>query len=61
MDLDTILTGESRPFQLMDGDIVYVPKGFVANWNQAINEILPSLQAIGAILNPFVQIKFLRD
>jgi len=61
VDLDKILAGESRPFQLMDGDIVYVPKDFVANWNQAINEILPTLQAIGAILNPFVQIKFLSD
>lgn len=61
VDLDRILAGESRPFQLMDGDIVYVPKDFVANWNQAINEILPTLQAIGAILNPFVQIKFLSD
>jgi len=61
VDLDKILAGEARPFQLMDGDIVYVPKDFVGNWNQAINEILPTLQAIGAILNPFVQIKFLSE
>ncbi len=59
VDLDKILAGDARPFQLMDGDIVYVPKDFVANWNQAINEILPTLQAVGAILNPFVQVKFL--
>jgi polysaccharide biosynthesis/export protein len=59
VDLDRILAGDAEIFQLRDGDIVYVPKDMVANWNQAINEILPSLQAIGAILNPFVQIKFL--
>lgn len=61
VDLDKILAGEARPFQLMDGDIVYVPKDLVANWNQAINEILPTLQLVGAILNPFVQLKFLSE
>ena len=59
VDLDRILAGDAEIFQLRDGDIVYVPKSLVASWNQALNEILPSLQAIGAILNPFVQIKFL--
>lgn len=61
VDLDRILAGEAKPFQLSDGDIVYVPKNFVANWNQALNEILPTLQTVGAILNPFVQIKFLSE
>jgi len=59
VDLDKILAGEAKPFPLIDGDIVYVPKGRVGNWNQAINELLPSLQLVGAILNPFVQMKFL--
>ncbi|OPY83112.1 MAG: Polysaccharide biosynthesis/export protein [Smithella sp. PtaU1.Bin162] len=61
VDLDKILAGEARPFPLMDGDIVYVPKTALANWNDAISEILPTLQAISAILNPFVQIKYLSD
>lgn len=48
-------------FPLMAGDIVYVPQNWARNWNDSINEILPSLQLVGAVLNPFVQIKFLRD
>jgi len=59
VDLDKILAGEAKPFLLMDGDIVYVPKSRVGDWNQAINEMLPTFQLIGAVLNPFVQIKFL--
>ena len=59
VDLDKILAGEAKPFPLMDGDIVYVPKSRVGDWNQAINELLPTFQLIGAILNPFVQMKFL--
>jgi len=59
VDLDRILAGEAKPFPLTDGDIVYVPKSRVGNWNQAINEMLPTFQLIGAILNPFVQMKFL--
>lgn len=61
VDLDRILAGEARPFSLTDGDIVYIPKSALANWNEAISEILPTLQLIGAILNPFVQIKYLTD
>lgn len=61
VDLDKILAGESRPYPLVDGDIVYVPKGIVGNWNQAINELLPTLNLVGAVLNPFVQIKFLQQ
>lgn len=59
VDLDRILAGEARPFPLCDGDIVYVPKSRIANWNQAINELIPSMQLVGAILNPFVQVKYL--
>jgi polysaccharide export outer membrane protein len=61
VDLDKILAGEAKPFPLVDGDIVYVPKSMVGDWNQAINELLPTFQLIGAILNPFVQLKFLQQ
>ncbi|MBE0597728.1 MAG: polysaccharide biosynthesis/export family protein, partial [Desulfuromonadales bacterium] len=55
------LKGEALPYPLLEGDIIYVPRSAVGNWNQAIQEILPSLQALSAILQPFVQIKFLTD
>ncbi len=59
VDFDQVLRGEALPIQLQEGDIVYVPKSALGNWNDAINEILPSLQAISAILQPFVSIKYL--
>ncbi len=60
VDMQQILHGNALPFPLMEGDIVYVPRNAIGNWNQAIEEILPSLQAISAILQPFVQIEVLK-
>jgi polysaccharide export outer membrane protein len=59
MDMEKIMKGEALPFPLMEGDIVYVPRSGVGSWNLAIQEILPSLQAISSLLQPFVQIKVL--
>lgn len=59
VDFDKILRGESMPLALQRGDIVFVPKSGVGNWNDAIAEILPSLQAFSALLQPFVNIKYL--
>ncbi len=61
VDLDAILRGKKLPFMLKEGDIIYVPRSRVGNWNEAIEEMLPSLQAISAMLNPFVQIQYLED
>lgn len=61
VDLERIMRGEALPFQLMPGDIVYIPKSAMGDWNDAINDILPSLQAMSAILQPFVQLKFLSE
>ncbi len=60
VDFDKILRGQALPLQLMAGDIIYVPRSNIGAWNDAINEILPSLQAISAILQPFVQIEYLK-
>jgi polysaccharide export outer membrane protein len=61
LDLERVLRGEVMPYPLMEGDIVYVPRSAVGNWNQALREMLPSLQTVSAILQPFVQVKFLKD
>jgi polysaccharide export outer membrane protein len=61
VDFDKILRGEALPVQLIAGDIVYVPRSHIGAWNEAINEMLPSLQAISALLQPFVNIKYLTD
>ena len=59
VDVESIRRGEALPMQLIEGDVVYVPKNAFGTWNDAINEILPSLQAVSALLQPFVSIKFL--
>ncbi|HWI40258.1 MAG TPA: polysaccharide biosynthesis/export family protein [Verrucomicrobiae bacterium] len=59
VDFDRIMRGEALPVELREGDIVYVPKSGTANWNDAISEMLPSLQAVSAVINPFVLIKVL--
>ena len=61
VDYDMVLRGEALPIQLADGDIVYVPKSGFGTWNDVIADILPSLQTVGAVLQPFVSIKFLRQ
>jgi polysaccharide export outer membrane protein len=61
VDFDKIMRGDALSLVLRNGDIVYVPKSNLGGWNDAINEILPSLQAFGAILAPFVQIKYLKQ
>ena len=61
VDLSRSLRGEALPFKLEEGDIIYVPRSGIGNWNQALNEMLPSLQAISAVLQPFVQVKFLQE
>lgn len=59
VDFEKILRGDTLPYPLKDGDIIYVPKNRFGNWNDALAEIMPSLQAVSAVLQPFVQIKYL--
>ena len=61
VDIDKVLAGEAVSFQLNNGDVVYIPRSRIGDWNQAISEVLPTLQLFGAILNPFVQMKFLNQ
>jgi polysaccharide export outer membrane protein len=61
IDLDKVLNGNALPYPLREGDIVYVPKSGIGSWNQAIKELLPTLQLVSGVLEPFVQIKFLRE
>ena len=61
VDMKQAMSGQALPFPLTEGDIVYLPRSAVGNWNQALSEILPTLQAFSAILQPFVQINYLKD
>jgi polysaccharide export outer membrane protein len=55
------MRGEAMAIPLAEGDVVFVPRSSLGNWNDAIGEILPSLQAVSALLQPFVNIKYLSD
>ncbi len=59
VDVDMILRGDALPVELCEGDVVYIPKSAMTSWNEAVSELLPSLQAVGAIISPFVQLKYL--
>jgi polysaccharide biosynthesis/export protein len=54
-----ILDGEAAPFELMPGDVVFVPARAMTNWNQALEQLLPTLQTVAGLLQPFVQIRYL--
>lgn len=59
VNANAILHGKAAPFYLKSGDVVFVPQTAVSSWNQVIQQLLPSLQAISGVLNPFVSIKYL--
>ncbi len=56
-----IMDGQAESFDLRPGDIVFVPPTQVATWNQVLAQILPSLQVIAGVLNPFVVIHYLNQ
>jgi polysaccharide biosynthesis/export protein len=61
VDVERILDGEAATFQLLPGDVIFVPTTAITDWNNAINQILPTLQAFSGLLTPFVQIKYLQE
>ena len=61
VDHDLILNGQALPFQLVEGDIVYIPRSTIGTWNQTLQDLLPSLHAVSALLQPFVSIKYLQE
>jgi polysaccharide export outer membrane protein len=56
-----ILDGEAGPFDLAPGDVVYVPPTAFTSWNEALQQLLPTLQTVSSLLTPFVQIKYLSE
>jgi polysaccharide export outer membrane protein len=59
VDFEKTMRGEALPFSLQDGDLVFVPQGKLQSWNDAIADLLPSLQLINQMLQPYVQLKYL--
>lgn len=61
VDAERILAGEAASFELVPGDVVFVPTTALTDWNQALEQLLPSLQTVSGLLTPFVQIKYLSE
>lgn len=61
VDAEKILDGEAGPFELAPGDVVFVPPTAMTNWNEALAQLLPTLQTVSGLLTPFVQIKYLSE
>jgi polysaccharide export outer membrane protein len=61
IDAQRMLEGETGLFELAPGDVVFVPPTGLNTWNEALAQLLPSLQTISGLLTPFVQIKYLSE
>ena len=61
VDGASMLAGRGLDFPLEPGDVVFVPRTVLGDWNVAIGEILPSLQLIGGVLTPITLIESLSD
>lgn len=60
VDIASVLRGKRPDFPLEPGDIVYVPNSPLGNWNEVIEQIAPTFRLVSDVLEPFVQIEFLR-
>ncbi len=56
VDVAAVLRGDGLDFPLQPGDVIYVSRDGLGDWNQAVSTILPSLQLIGGILTPIALI-----
>lgn len=61
VDATRMLTGRGLDFPLEPGDVVFVPRSGLGDWNVAIGEILPSLQLLGGVLTPITLIESLKQ
>jgi polysaccharide export outer membrane protein len=61
IDASRILKGEAGDFELEPGDVVFVPARAFTTWNMALEQLIPTLQTVSGLLNPFVQIRYLEQ
>jgi polysaccharide export outer membrane protein len=61
VDVERILEGDAASFHLMPGDVIFVPTTALTDWNNAMEQILPTLQVVSGLLSPYIQIKYLTD
>ena len=61
VDAAAMLSGRGLDFPLEPGDVVFVPRSALGDWNVALGEILPSLQMISGVLTPITLIESLKQ
>lgn len=61
VNVSSILKGKAAPFQLIPGDVVYVPTRGIAKLNLALDQLTAPAAAVSQALNPYVQLKFLTE
>jgi polysaccharide export outer membrane protein len=61
VDVAAMLAGRGLDFPLEPGDVVFVPRSALGDWNVALGEILPSLQLISGVLTPITLIQSLKE
>lgn len=61
VDVNQILSGRMLDVPLQSDDIVFIPQNAIGDWNDVVAAVSPSLELVGATLQPFVQIRFLVD
>ena len=53
VDVDGILAGKCKNVHLKAGDIVYVPRDTMSEYNVFVRKLIPTAQLIGLITSPF--------
>ena len=53
VDVDGILAGRCRNMALKPGDIIYVPKDNMSEYNVFVRKLLPTAQLVGLVTSPF--------
>ncbi len=52
IDVDDVIAGRQRDFKLAAGDIVYIPKDSISEYNVFIRKLMPTAQLINALMSP---------
>lgn len=57
VDMDAILTGRAANVMMEAGDVVYVPKDDISEYNVFVRKLLPTFQLINSAIQPYFYYK----
>jgi len=53
VNIDDIRDGDALDFAMRPNDIIYIPKGYLSQYNDAVRKIVPTIAAINLLAGPF--------